>query len=88
MNSSDEPKTITLREGDAGYDALRQDYLQGILEEFVLTGDHEKLRLFLSEGGDIDGGKTDQQWIRELIAENYAKAIPGNKGGPKDTDNI
>jgi hypothetical protein len=86
--TSKEPKTITIKEGDDQYEALRHDYLGGLIQEFVLTGDHEKLKLFVSEGGDIDSGTTDNQWIRELLAENYFKEIPGKKGGPRDTENI
>lgn len=88
MSTVKEPQVVTISADDDQYSALRHDYLEGLIQDFVFTGDPEKLRLFVSEGGDIDGGTTDQQWIRELLAENYVKALTGKKGGPKDIDNI
>ena len=77
------PEGVTVKEGDPEWAALREGYLDGLLEDLFFTGDHEKLRTYIEEGGDLD-----QEWIRNVLAKNHAKTIPGKKGGPKDVKNI
>ena len=63
MSSADEPEDVILREGDE-YDALRHDYLQGLYEKIVFTGDLDALAAFIREGGDIE-----QIDFREIIPD-------------------
>lgn len=84
MSSSEEPQTEILREGDE-YDALRHDYLQGLRERFILTGDVKWLATFISEGGDL--GKYGL--LDEVAARlDGTKEMKKTRGGPKDERNL
>ncbi len=43
------------------YHLMRFEYLMGLLEEFLLTGDYFKLRKYVKEGGNIDKIATDMR---------------------------
>ena len=82
MSSADEPEDVILREGDE-YDALRHDYLQGLYEKIVFTGDLDALAAFIREGGDIE-----QIDFREIIPDLIEANPKKNPGGAQDADNI
>jgi hypothetical protein len=82
VSSSDEPEGVILREGDE-YDALRHDYLQGLYEKIVFTGDLDALAAFIREGGDIE--RID---FREIIPDLIEADPKKNPGGAQDADNI
>ena len=104
MSSSREPSTVTLGEGDDGYDALRHDYLQGIFEDIFFTYRLKRDRDLMDEDaskptvfvGDIEalktfvreGGDIDKYKLREMIADLIGAKPPKNTGGSKDVVNI
>jgi hypothetical protein len=77
------PRPLTPAEEVERDEALRYDYLQGLFESFVLTGDKIKLAEFIREGGDLD--KFD---LREMVADLVIAEPEKNPGGARDATNI
>jgi hypothetical protein len=92
MSSSGEAASVTLKVGDEGYDALRHDYLEGLWERIVLTGDGHKLASLVREGGDL--GKYERLDSDYRLLDEIAVRLDGtdvkrsNRGGPKDVRNL
>ena len=83
MSFFKEERPYTPGEETEREEALFLDYLQGLWQEFRLTGNYEKLTKFVEEGGDID-----KYGLRKTVA-NMMRATPAKgRGGPKDAINI
>ncbi len=83
-----DPEDVTIKEGDAEWASLRQGYLGGLLEDFIFTGDYQKLREYVKEGGDLDVGATDKGWIREIVTDMMGPDFAENPKGNKDAEMI
>ena len=83
-----EPKIETTDEGTAEWSYLRQNYLDGLMEAFILTNDYSKLRKYIEEGGDIDAGRTDTFDLRKIIVEIMDPDFSENPKGSKDAEMV
>jgi len=80
-----DPKIERIKEGTPEWTSLRQNYFDGLIERFYLTGDIEALQKFIIEGGDIHKYDSD---LAETVAGLIGAKPEPNPGGAKDAEMI
>ena len=80
-----DPKMERIKEGTPEWTSLRQNYFDGLIERFYLTGDIEALQKFIIEGGDIHKFDSD---LAETVAGLIGAKPESNPGGAKDAEMI
>jgi len=82
------PKIEKVAKGTAEWAYLRQNYLDALMEAFLLAGDNAKLREYVREGGDLDKGSTDTFKLREIVSDMMEPDFAENPKGKKSPEMI
>jgi hypothetical protein len=80
-----QPKIVTVEEGTAEWERMRQMELDRLIEDLHFTGDVESLRTFILSGGNVHDYDRD---LAVTVAGMIGVKPEPNAGGAKDAENI